>query len=157
MDFIKNVLLKDFLGLWALFLLRIVTAPAVVMESTLKSLQAYVLRKRFLHQYHLEHYVVYNDFTNEHVIRNMVLAQDGTKTLFYLHSRHHSDLFAPAEVKDQYCHTIYSYLFYDNLAVWSNNIESMMRPNRIKRFLGLGCLWSEHIKEIEAQADFTEL
>ena len=47
MDFVKNVLLKDFLGLWALFLLRIVTAPAVVMESTLKNLQAYVLWKRF--------------------------------------------------------------------------------------------------------------
>lgn len=91
------------------------------------------------------------------MIRNMVLAQDGTKTWFYLHSRHHSDLFAPAEVKDQNCHTIYSFLLYDNLAVWSNNIESMMRPNRIKRFLGLGCLWSEHIKEIEAQADFTDL
>jgi len=107
--------------------------------------------------YSIQHFVAYNDFGIEHVMRNILLSQKNIRTWYYMHSCHSGDLFVPEGKKDQYRHVTFSYLFYDNLVRWNRNIEGFFKPHSIGQFLDLGCLWSEHIHAITSCRDFDDL
>jgi len=155
--FFGTVLLKDFLSFWLVLWKDIFFAPVFVMKTTLKNLRTYFFWKRFTEEYSLKHLVVYNDFGEQHVIRNIVLSRNNTQSWYYLHSRNSDDVFAPENKRDQYVYVSFSYLYYDNFVRWSRNIENYYKPHCIQKFLDLGCLWSEHIRLISQRPDFHKI
>lgn len=156
-SFLLRVLLKDFLSLWLRVGKDIFLAPPFLIKTTLKNWRTYLTWKRFMEEFSMKHLVVYNDFGEQHVLRNLVLAQHQTETWYYLHSRNSDDVFAPESERDQHVFTSFSYLSYDNFVRWSRNIENYYKPHCIRKFLDLGCLWSEHIRLINERPDFDRI
>jgi len=156
-DFFRRILIKDFLMFWFRCWWGIMLTPTFFIKVTLKNWMTYLAWMRFLESYSIRHLVVYNDFGEQHIIRNILLSRDKTQTWYYLHSRNSDDIFAPESQRHRHVYVSFSYLYYDNFIRWSRNIENYYKPHCIQRFLDLGCLWSEHIKLISQRPDFEKI
>lgn len=104
----------------------------------------------FLDKYRVKHYVVYNDFSKGHIIRNISLSQKGIQTWYSMHSCHFDAVCAPINGRVTLRHVIFSFLYYDNLVSWGNKTLKYFAnfPTCIKQYQNLGCLWSEHVRVI---------
>ena len=89
--------------------------PSFISSSSITILHQYLLWKNFLSKYNLKHYVVYNDFSINHVIRNILLNEQGIKTWYYLHSCHFIYAFLPQTKIVPLREVEWSYMYYDNL------------------------------------------
>jgi len=156
-DFFRRILIKDFLMFWFRCWRGIMLTPTFFIKVTLKNWMTYLAWMRFLESYSVRHLVVYNDFGEQHIIRNILLSRDKTQTWYYLHSRNSDDIFAPESERHRHVYVSFSYLYYDNFIRWSWNIENYYKPHCIQRFLDLGCLWSEHVKSISQRPDFEKI
>jgi polysaccharide biosynthesis PFTS motif protein len=108
----------------------------------------YLIWKRVSDRYRIKHYVAYNDFSIEHIIRNIFLNQCGTKTWYYEHSSHFSNNFTKENGKVPMRDIEFSFLYYDYLVSWNEKTTSTYRmyPSFVKKYLTLGSLWSEHVR-----------
>lgn len=124
--------------------------PSFLARPSLICLYEYLLWKRFLDKYCIKHFVVYNDFAIDHVVRNILLNQNGTQTWYYEHSCHFGDAFAPPNENVSFLEIEWSFLYYDYLVSWGNESTRIfsMHPSSIKQYLNLGTLWSEHVRMI---------
>jgi polysaccharide biosynthesis PFTS motif protein len=146
--FFKNIVVGKFLTWWGRQLFRAVVTPPWVIKVTLKNWLTYLPWTNFLKQYQMKHYIVYNDFGEQHILRNILLKRQNIRTWFYLHSRHLDDLFARDEEDLKFKHSPFVYMSYDHFIRWSDNMKSFYEPHQIREFCDLGCFWSEHIRQV---------
>ena len=148
LSFIKNVFVKKIIPCTLKSCYMSISKPAYLIETTIGILYNYMTWTMFIKKYHLKHYVVYTHFEKYHVVRNIILSQNGVKTWYYVHSTHHIDLFESPHEKATMRHVIYSYLYYDNLVSWGDKSSAIFArgPNSFIKYQNLGCLWSEHAR-----------
>lgn len=157
-DFIKKVFFKILFPAWAKLCLVSILEPPFIIHSYRSILGLYLRWKAFLEKYNLKNYVVYNDFTMTHIIRNILLSQNHIKTWYYSHSCHTEDLFVSLHDIGKIKSVDFSYLYYDNFITWGKRLSDffMGHRNNVGNFITVGCLWSEHIKEIAETNDYSE-
>jgi polysaccharide biosynthesis PFTS motif protein len=94
--------------------------------------------------------VAYNDFSINHVIRNILFNQHGIKTWYYLHTCHFIYAFLPQTKSIPDREIEWSYMYYDNLVSWNDKLTRYfdIHPTAIKKYVNIGSLWSEHVRMI---------
>jgi len=147
--FINRVFIRTFIPYWAGAIVFSFFAPQFAIRTTLSIMYKYLLWTRFLQVYEIKNYVVYNDYDAAHIVRNIIFLQKGIKTFYYAHSCHTLDLFTPPncnDFRDIGC----SFMFYDNFISWGEKMTRfrLLHPNFIGEYKNIGCLWSEHIRDV---------
>jgi polysaccharide biosynthesis PFTS motif protein len=106
----------------------------------------------FLEKYRFKNYVVYNNTSFTHVIRNVIFSAKGVKSWWYNHSEAILDPYKPPQLKRTVYEVDYLYLLYDNFISWGLNMTSYYnnRTNKISNFHNLGIIWSEFVKNSSA-------
>ena len=158
-SFIKNVFIKTFVPACYTSALLSLLEPLFMVETTAKNLYGYLLWRCFLDKYRVKHYVVYNNFNLSHIIRNILLSQEGVQTWYYMHSSNFGDICAPIDGRVTLRHVVMSFLYYDNMVSWGNKSMGYFahHPTCIKQYPNLGCLWSEHVRAISQKEGSSNL
>lgn len=152
-SFLGKILIKKFLVFWFLTLKDLIFTPAFLIKTTIINLYSYILWQRFCSCYHIEHFVAYNDYAVENIIRNILLSKNNTKTWYYLHSRDFDDLFFSANKSQNFRWRALAYFNFDNLVTFGKaEVFLRQHPHHITNFVSLGCLWSEHVRLMSKEA-----
>lgn len=117
-----------------------------VMIMTAKLFHKYLLWSAFSLEYRLNHYVTYDEYLPEDILRNILLEKKGIKTWKYAHSTASPDYYEP--LGSNFLVLIFSFYYYDTFIVWGKKMELFYKkhPNNIKNFEKLGCLWAEQVR-----------
>lgn len=158
LGFLKQVLIKDLFFFWTRCIFKFFSVPHFLVRTSVKNLYVYFFWKSFLRKYELNNYVVYNDFSEHHIIRNILLSEDGTKTFYYSHSCDYGDLFLPHGSQQDFRNHRYAHLYYDYFIVWAKSeILFKNQPNYIGEYVHIGCLWSEQAVSLSREKILQEL
>jgi polysaccharide biosynthesis PFTS motif protein len=155
--FIKRVYFAIILPAWLKLCIVSIMEPPFIVFSYRSVLGLYLRWSAFLDRYDMKNFVVYNDCSFSHIIRNMLLSQKDVKTWYYAHSCHTEDLFISPEADKDLKSVCFSYLYYDNFVSWGKKSASyyMKHHNNIGNFINIGCIWSEHIKRIDEANNYS--
>lgn len=162
LNFIYSILIKKIMPCCLKSSYLSIYESTDIIETTIGVLYKYITWKCFAEKYSLKHFVVYNNFEKYHIIRNIILSQNGVQTWYYLHSTHFVDLFTKLQDNVSMRHVIFAYLYYDNLITWGNksSLTFICLPNSIVKHQKLGCFWSEHARMLidgEISSDLKEI
>jgi polysaccharide biosynthesis PFTS motif protein len=146
---LNKIIIKKTAPAWFLSFIKSVFQPPWIIKTTLESVHMFIIWSVFLERFKISHYVVYNDFTPNHIARNILLHEKKVKTWFYIHSCNTPDYYTPRNEKE-YQHIYFSYPYYDNFVTWGDKTRDFYstHPNNIGCYKNLGCLWSEQILRI---------
>lgn len=90
-----------------------------------------------LRMYDINHYVVYNDFAPQALVRNRLMRKRGIQTWYYIHSCNYLDRYGIDDTG-----TVMNGMEYDHMVVWGGVEKYMERMgNKIGKYHKLGCLW----------------
>ena len=144
-SFIFKNIIGNFGPAWINILVRTLGQSSFITMLTAEIFYKYLIWSKFLDNYHLNHYVSYNEYLPADIVRFITFDQDNTQTWFYNHSCGTFDFITPQDQEE-----IFDYLFiyysYHHFIVWGQKMESYYRkhPHFIRNFDRLGCFWSEH-------------
>jgi hypothetical protein len=132
----------------AVMLLRHLGAEPWLTRASAHLLREYGRWTAFTQRYHVEHFITYADFGVRHIGRNMILHRAGTTTWYYADTVNTADTFPGGP----YRNAAWGWLLYDNFVSWCERFSRyfQLHPQRIGRYLNIGCLWSEHVRLIKA-------
>lgn len=151
-DFVRNTYLKKFVPGCYLLVVLLLSQRSFVTRMTIEMLNTYLTWARFVDIYHVKHFVVYNNLPLAHVIRNILLNQDGTQTWYYEHSCNYIDTFTSPHKTVAKRHVLHSFLYYHNLVCWGNKpiqyYEAL--PLNVGKIHNIGTLWSEHVRMLSS-------
>lgn len=125
-----------------------------IIESALLSLAYYLIWSGFKERYRISNLITYCDYSRHSIARNLLLSKDATTTWYYLDTNNFTPYYIPYENGDSFnkrSSNYLGYLNYDYLLTWSDEISAYFKKHHqnIKYYRNIGCLWAEHIKEIE--------
>ncbi|MFC1624241.1 polysaccharide biosynthesis PFTS motif protein [Candidatus Omnitrophota bacterium] len=145
---LKEIYFKILLPTWFKLCIVSISEPSFLLNHYRSILGLHLRWRVFSDKYAIKHYIVYNDFTFSHILRNIILSQQGVKTWYFVHSGHMLDLFKYSHNKMDMKRVAFSYLFYDNLISWGEKLSNffLSHCNSIKNVKNIGCLWSEHVR-----------
>ncbi|MDD5421884.1 MAG: polysaccharide biosynthesis PFTS motif protein [Candidatus Omnitrophica bacterium] len=146
--FLKEKVFKVFLPFWAQSMAASLTESGFITKTTVTILRDYLLWSRFLDEFRIKHYAVYNNYERGHITRNILLSKRDVTTWYYIHSGHNPDLFNAPDEPD-YRHTFFSYMYYDRFLSWGGRVTRYYSSfiTHIGKFENSGCLWSEHVRK----------
>jgi polysaccharide biosynthesis PFTS motif protein len=149
-SFIYRVFLKKQFPVWLNLLLRSLTKPPFMLILTLEIMYKSLLWSKLLEDYHVQHYVVFNDDLPADIVRYIHCNQNNTQTWFYIHSCNTNDFLTPLGREDV-MDTLYAFYATHHLVVWGRKMENYYKkhPNYVKNFDLFGCLWSELIRSAQ--------
>jgi len=105
----------------------------------LRAIYTHLTWRVFCRFYAIDHYVVYNDFTPWHKVRNKVLKSFHVETWYYIHSTNNIDRYGVA-MSD--IDTIFKGMEYDHMIVWGQVDKHFENIGvSIGQYHKLGCLW----------------
>ena len=132
----------------AIELLRYLGAEPWLARAAAHLLREYGRWTAFTKRYHVGHFITYADFGLRHIGRNILLRRAGTTTWYYADTVNTTDTF-PGE---PYRNAAWGWLLYDNFVSWCERFSQYfaLHPQRIGRFINVGCLWSEHVRLIKS-------
>lgn len=106
----------------------------------------------------LKKYLLYNDFSSEHIARNIILKKNSVETFFYTHSAHNLNVFEKADESIDCLHHHYSLYYYDNFITYGGFISDFYNRHEqyIGKYIEIGCYWSDLIpvKSYPANEDY---
>ncbi|MBN2299082.1 MAG: polysaccharide biosynthesis PFTS motif protein [Deltaproteobacteria bacterium] len=158
LSFIKNTILLRYLSLWLRSVPRVLLEPPHTILTTLEILHAALIWERFCSICSCRTYVAYNDTIPKHIVRNLILERHGTKTLYYVFSCNTPDYFTPPG-KDPFLTVYYSHMNYDYVIAWNEKVKEYYtaHTNTIGKVAVTGCLWSEHVADIQRKQSDNEV
>ena len=156
--FYQRVLLKTFVPYWSRLFVRSFMEESSVIKTTVQILYAYIMWKRFLELYHFKNYVVYNDYSALPTVRNILFAQKGIRTWYYIHSCNDTGVMAPSN-NSHFRDFAYSFMNFDTLLVWGDRMKRYQSSHDgyIREYKDMGCLWSEHVRGVVEKNNGTQL
>jgi polysaccharide biosynthesis PFTS motif protein len=91
------------------------------------------------------------DNTAQALARDILLKKRGIKIWKYMDAANIVNYFVPVNQFLRTKNSTYSYMYCDNLVCWSEDNISVFKNtrSRIQNYLNVGCLWSEHVRQIE--------
>lgn len=128
--------------------IRFTFAEPWLTRAAAHLLREYGRWQAFLSRYHVDHLITYADFSIRHIGRNILLQRDGTTTWYYADSVNTADTLS----RNPHKNSAWGWLYYDNFVSWCDRFSRyfQIHPQRIGRYIELGCLWSEHIRLLKA-------
>ncbi len=142
---------KDVLTNGATLLTRIFSTPTWLATVNAYLVKDYLVWSRFQSRYKLDNFVTYADSGFNQVSRNILLKQNGAKTWYYLDTENLGALqFKGSDTTPPHKHHYWGYLYYDHCVTWSQRLIDYyeMHKQKIGRYVSVGCLWSEHIRQV---------
>lgn len=135
-----------------------------ILEAALLLLICHAMWEAFKSRYLIDNLITHTDFGVQSVARNILLSKDNTRTWYYIDANNWPNYFTANGKDDNICKfgsAHFGYLNYDYLLTWSDEVSDYFKKHRqnIKHYINVGCLWAEHIKEIERgkiKSDFKE-
>lgn len=99
----------------------------------------------------IRHFITHSDFGVSHIGRNIALNQAGVETWYFSDSMNFGANFKQWKVGYDMRHPFWSYLSYDHFVTWDEFLAQYFKshPGTFKQPHVVGCLWSEHILNID--------
>lgn len=118
-----------------------------MLTLTLEIMYKSLLWSKFLEDFRIQHYVVFNDDLPADIVRYIHCDQNNTQTWFYMHSCGTNDYFTPPGREDV-LDTLWAFYATHHFVIWGRKMENYYKkhPNYIKNFDRFGSLWSELIR-----------
>ncbi|AGB02344.1 polysaccharide biosynthesis PFTS motif protein [Methanoregula formicica] len=153
-SFLYREFLKKQFPAWLKLLIRSPLKPPYMLSLTLEILYKSLLWSKFFEDYHVGHYVVFNDDLPADIIRYIHADRSHTRTWFYIHSCSTNDFLTPPGM-DDVLDTLYAFYATHHLVVWGRKMENYYRkhPHFIQCFDRFGCLFSEQVREARERPD----
>ena len=141
---------KDVLTNEATLLTRIFSTPTWLARANAYLVKDYLVWSRFQRRYKVDNFVTYADFGFRHIGRNILLKQNRATTWYFLDTENLAALHLKGSNTRPHKNNLWGYLYYDNCVAWSQNVIDYyeMHTQKIGRYVSVGCLWSEHIRQM---------
>lgn len=139
-----------------LFKTPVYTRKKFILDAAFISLVCYAMWEGFKERYHIDNLITHCDFGFQSVGRNILLSKMNTKTWYYIDANNWPNYFNSNGKESnvfmhKYSSAHFGFLNYDYLLTWSEEVSEYFKRHRqvIRNYINIGCLWAEHIKEIE--------
>lgn len=121
-----------------------------ILETGLKALLFYLRWEGFSRKCNISNLITFCDFGIQSICRNIILKNHGTKTWYYMDATNYGLLFVPIGDDFKRRHTNFGFLNYDYLISWNEISSEYFKSSHtnVGAYFNVGCLWSQHIKEI---------
>ena len=141
---------KDVLTNEAKLLTRIFSTPTWLARVNAHLLKDYLVWSRFQRRYKVDNFVSYADFGFSQISRNILLKKNGAKTWYYMDTENLGPMILKRPEAPPHLHQFFGYLHYDNCVTWSQRLIDYyeMHKQKIGKYVSVGCLWSEHIRQV---------
>lgn len=128
-------------------ILRHLREPGWLLLTTALVLREYWRWSALLEQAAPKHFVSYADFGLKHYGRNIALRRAGVTTWYYTDATNTSDAFYTKHDGTPHRHQYWGYLYYDCFVSWGPRYTRyiQLHPQGPRRYMDVGCLWSEHV------------
>ncbi|MHB8163395.1 MAG: polysaccharide biosynthesis PFTS motif protein [Methanoregula sp.] len=142
--FVYNKFIKKQVPVWLNLLFRSFSKSPFIIILTLEILYKELLWQKLLEDYHMKHFVSYNEYLPSDIIRFICCDQKQIQTWNYAHSCGTNDFFTPPR-HDDILDTLFSFYAYHHMILWGGKMERFyhQHPNFIQNFDRMGCFWSE--------------
>lgn len=143
---------KDLFGVLVKYLfvniLGSIFKQSFYLIANMKLIGTFIIWRGLLDKYEFEHFISANDPGITHIGRNILLSKNNCKTWHYAHSGSLNYIFANKnQSSDNLRAWRLSYLYYDYWALWNKDAVEYAEkhPNKVKKYVNTGCIWSELI------------
>jgi polysaccharide biosynthesis PFTS motif protein len=146
-SFIYRVFLKKQVPVWLHLLFGSFKKQPFMLPLTLEIMYKSLIWSKLLEEYHIRHYVVFNDYLTADTVRYIHCDQNDTQTWCYIHSSSTNDLITPPG-EEEVIDIQFAFYATHHLVVWGRKMENYYKkhPNYIKNFDLSGCMTSELIR-----------
>jgi polysaccharide biosynthesis PFTS motif protein len=150
LNFIRNVLLRKYTTKCLTLFIKSLREKKDMVYVSNAILYYYPFWVAILEKYRFKNYIVYNNMSFTHVIRNVIFSSRDVKSWWYNHSEGILDPFKPPHWKERVYTVSYLHLYYDNFISWGSNMTSYYnnRTNKISNFHNLSIIWSEFVRNL---------
>lgn len=125
-------------------------APWWMIRVAAYLVRDYWIWTSFAETYYPRRLLSYNDLSFRHIGRNIILAQHGIETWYYMDTVNASNAHLVEDAERPYRQSIWGYMLYDRCVSWNQQFSHFLSQHQqaIGAYLNLGCLWSEHVRLI---------
>ncbi|MGE5418068.1 MAG: polysaccharide biosynthesis PFTS motif protein [Acidobacteriota bacterium] len=155
--FIADIVIKKFILYWVKSILLSVFSSTILIESNARIMVTYLKWTSIMQVYNLKNIVTFNDFTPQHVIRNILLKQHETNTIYFAYSAAQVNVYARIEELSDCGDVLFSFLHYDYVITWGKTMEQFFNACHTFNTRSVGALWSDFVQQALKDAELEQL
>ena len=146
---------KEWLALTFIVIRKYLLTHYQVVDTACAALFYFFLWKKVTNEIKFKHLVTHSDSGITHIVRNIALNQENTSTWLFTDSSNNTNNFNKNKELQYARHPFRTYLYYDHLVTWSENMKEYYtaHPGKLKNVHVVGCLWSQLITKNNVNND----